>query len=163
MTVEIESGTELSIEVNGKRSAVAAMRDTPLLYVLRNDLGLKSPRFGCGNEQCGACVVLVDGKPTYSCTTPVDATRGKKITTVEGLGARGPHPLQEALIAEQAAQCGYCLSGIMLRAVALLEANADPSDAQVRDALDPHLCRCGSHNRIVRAVLRAAAAMREQR
>ena len=162
MTIELETGTDLSLDVNGKRRSVAATGDTPLLYVLRNDLGLKSPRFGCGTEQCGSCVVLVDGRPTYSCTTPVEAVKGRHITTVEGLGEKAPHPLQEALIAEQAAQCGYCLSGIMLRAVALLESNRDPSDADVRAALDAHLCRCGSHNRIVRAVLRAAAAMREQ-
>jgi nicotinate dehydrogenase subunit A len=161
MTFEIESSTALSLVVNGERCAVTASGDTPLLYVLRNDLGLKSPRFGCGTEQCGACVVLADGKPVYACTTPVVAVQGKRITTVEGLCAKGPHPLQEALIAEQAAQCGYCLSGIMLRAVALLESRRDPSDAEVRAALDAHLCRCGSHNRIVRAVLRAAAAMRE--
>jgi len=160
MTVELEAGAGLALEVNGKRCDVAASGDTPLLYVLRNDLGLKSPRFGCGTEQCGACVVLVEGKPVYSCTTPVDAVRGKRVTTVEGLGAEAPHPLQEALIAEQAAQCGYCLSGIMLRAVALLESRREPSEAEVRAALDPHLCRCGSHNRIVRAVLRAASAMR---
>ena len=160
MSVEIEADAGLSVEVNGRRREVTASGDTPLLYVLRNDLGLKSPRFGCGTEQCGACVVLVDGKPVYSCTTPIDAVKGKRVATVEGLAEKGPHPLQEALIAEQAAQCGYCLSGIMLRAVALLEANRDPSDAEVRSALDAHLCRCGSHNRIVRAVLRAAAAMR---
>lgn len=162
MTLEIEAATTPGLDVNGKRCAICASGDTPLLYVLRNDLGLKSPRFGCGTEQCGACVVLVDGRPTYSCTTRVEAVKGHRVTTVEGLGESVPHPLQEALIAEQAAQCGYCLSGIMLRAVALLQANRDPSDADVRTALDPHLCRCGSHNRIVRAVLRAAAAMRER-
>ena len=162
MSVEVESGTDVCVDVNGRRCKVTAAGDTPLLYVLRNDLSLKSPRFGCGTEQCGACVVLVDGKPIYSCTTPVDAVKGKHVVTVEGLGEKHPHPLQEALIAEQAAQCGYCLSGIMLRAVALLESNRDPSDGEVRSALDPQLCRCGSHNRIVRAVLRAAAAMRER-
>jgi Aerobic-type carbon monoxide dehydrogenase, small subunit CoxS/CutS homologs len=162
MTLEVETGSALGLDVNGKRCRIAAAGDTPLLYVLRNDLGLKSPRFGCGTEQCGACVVLVEGKPAYSCTTPVDAVQGKRITTVEGLGAKAAHPLQEAFIAEQAAQCGYCLSGILMRAVALLEANREPTEAQVRAALDPHLCRCGSHNRIVRAVLRAAAAMRQR-
>ncbi|HET9578606.1 MAG TPA: (2Fe-2S)-binding protein [Usitatibacter sp.] len=161
MTLELESRPGLRLEVNGRRCETAAAADTPLLYVLRNDLGLKATRFGCGTEQCGACLVLVDGKPAYACTTPVSAVQGKSVTTVEGLAdARGPHALQRALIAEQAAQCGYCLSGIMMRAVALLEANRDPSEADVRTALDSHLCRCGSHNRIVRAVLRAAAEMR---
>ena len=160
MTIEIEPRAGLALEVNGKRCATPAAGDTPLLYVLRNDLDLKSPRFGCGTEQCGACVVLVDGKPAYSCTTPVSAVQGKRVTTVEGLTALGPHAVQQALIAEQAAQCGYCLSGIIVRAVALLDANAKPTEAQVRAALDAHLCRCGSHNRIVRAVLRAAASIR---
>ena len=162
MSIEIETRAQTVLDVNGKRCATPAAGDTPLLYVLRNDLGLKSPRFGCGTEQCGACVVLVDGRPTYSCTTPVSAVKDARVTTVEGLASQGMHPLQEALIAEQAAQCGYCLSGIMLRAVALLEGNRDPDEAEVRAALDAHLCRCGSHNRIVRAILRAAAVMRER-
>jgi nicotinate dehydrogenase subunit A len=162
MTVEAEAGAALALRVNGKACDTRAAGDTPLLYVLRNDLGLKSPRFGCGTERCGACVVRVDGKPVYSCTTPVSAVRGKRIETVEGLAANGMHPVQQALIAEQAAQCGYCISGIVMRAVALLEANAAPTEPQVREALDPHLCRCGSHNRIVRAVLRASVAMRER-
>jgi nicotinate dehydrogenase subunit A len=160
MTVEAEAG--LALHVNGMACETRAAEDTPLLYVLRNDLGLKSPRFGCGTERCGSCVVRVDGKPVYSCTTPWSAVRGKRIETVEGLAANGPHPVQQALIAEQAAQCGYCISGIVMRAVALLESNATPTEAQVREALDAHLCPCGSHNRIVRAVLRAAAAMRER-
>lgn len=147
--------------VNGATRSVEAEDDTALLYVLRNDLGLKGSRFGCGHEQCGACMVLVDGKPAYSCTLPVSAVAGKRVTTVEGLGtAQAPHPLQEAFLAEQAGQCGYCLSGILISAAALIERNADPSRAEVAAALDPHLCRCGAHNRIVRAVLRAAAAMR---
>lgn len=162
MTLEVEAGAGLALDVNGKHCETPASGDTPLLYVLRNDLGLKSPRFGCGTEQCGACVVLVEGRPVYSCTTPLDAVKGKRVVTVEGLGAGAPHPLQEAFIAEQAAQCGYCLSGILMRAAALLESNRDPTDAEVRAALDAHLCRCGSHNRIVRAVLRAAAALRER-
>lgn len=161
MTVEAEARTMSMLEVNGKRCETPAAADTPLLYVLRNDLGLKAARFGCGTEQCGACLVLVDGKPAYSCTTPLSAVQGKRVTTVEGLSERGPHALQRALIAEQAAQCGYCLSGIIMRGVALLEADRSPSEAQVREALDAHLCRCGSHNRIVRAVLRAAAELRE--
>ena len=148
------------IEVNGTATDIA-LDDTPLLYVLRNRLGLLSPRFGCGTEQCGACVVLVDGKPVYSCTTPAAAVQGKRIRTIEGLGTEAhPHPLQAALLAEQAAQCGYCLSGILMRAVAFLERNPAPTEGEVRRALDEHLCRCGSHNRIVRAVLRAARAMR---
>ena len=142
------------IEVNGE-PVEAPTDDTPLLYVLRNTLGLKGTRFGCGTEQCGACVVLVDGEPTYSCTTPASAVDGRRVTTVEGLARDGrPHPLQEALLAEQAGQCGYCLSGIVMRAAALLALNPKPTEEQVRAALDPHLCRCGSHNRIVRAVLR---------
>lgn len=164
MTIELETRSGLRLEVNGRRCQTAAAADTPLLYVLRNDLGLKATRFGCGTEQCGSCLVLVDGKPAYSCTTPVSAVEGKKVTTVEGLGdASGPHALQRALIDEQAAQCGYCLSGIIMRGVALLEANRDPTEAEVKTALDAHLCRCGSHNRIVRAVLRAAAELRGAR
>jgi nicotinate dehydrogenase subunit A len=149
------------ITVNGATRAVEAEEDTALLYVLRNDLGLKGSRFGCGHEQCGACMVLVDGKPAYACTLPASAVAGKRVTTVEGLGtAQAPHPLQEAFLAEQAGQCGYCLSGILISAAALLERNANPSRTEVIAALEPHLCRCGAHNRIVRAVLRAAAAMR---
>jgi nicotinate dehydrogenase subunit A len=149
------------ITVNGATRAVEAEEDTALLYVLRNDLGLKGSRFGCGHEQCGACMVLVDGKPAYACTLPASAVAGKRVTTVEGLGtAQAPHPLQEAFLAEQAGQCGYCLSGILISAAALLERNANPSRTEVIAALEPHLCRCGAHNRIVRAVLRAAATMR---
>jgi len=162
MTVAVEAGARVRLEVNGKSCESAAAADTPLIYVLRNDLGLKGTRFGCGTEQCGSCLVLADGKPAYACTTPLAAVEGRKITTVEGLAAGGePHPLQRALIAEQAAQCGYCLSGIVMRGAALLAENPAPTEAQVRSALDAHLCRCGSHNRIVRAVLRAAAEMRE--
>jgi nicotinate dehydrogenase subunit A len=161
MTVTTESRTTTALLVNGRCCETPAAADTPLLYVLRNDLGLKAARFGCGTEQCGSCVVLVDGKPVYSCTTPVSAVTGKRVTTVEGLSQHGVHPLQRALIAEQAAQCGYCLSGIMMRAVALLEAHRDPTEEDVRAALDAHLCRCGSHNRIVRAVLRAAREMED--
>jgi nicotinate dehydrogenase subunit A len=149
------------ITVNGAPRAVAAEADTALLYVLRNDLGLKGSRFGCGHEQCGACMVLVDGKPAYACTLPLSAVAGKRVTTIEGLGtAEAPHPLQDAFLAEQAGQCGYCLSGILISAAALLDRNPAPSRAEVGLALEPHLCRCGAHNRIVRAVLRAAAAMR---
>ena len=147
----------LELQVNGERRRIEAHRDTPLLYVLRNDLGLVGSRFGCGSGQCGACFVLVDGRPIASCDLPAWSVEGKQITTVEGLGANGElHPVQKALIAEQAAQCGYCMSGIAVAAAALLAANKAPSEKQVREALDKHLCRCGSHNRVVKAVMRAA-------
>jgi nicotinate dehydrogenase subunit A len=144
----------VKLEVNGASRSVEAHPDTPLLYALRNELGLTGSRFGCGSGQCGACFVLVDGKPIASCDLPLWSVEGKKITTIEGLGGR--HPVQKALVAEQAAQCGYCMSGIVMAAVALLSANKNPSDSEVRQALDKNLCRCGSHNRVVRAVLRAA-------
>jgi len=147
----------LQILVNGAAHATPAAPDTPLLYVLRNDLGLAGTRFGCGTEQCGACLVLVDGKPAYSCTTRVGDVVGRQVTTVEGLAAGGePHALQRAFLAENAAQCGFCSSGMLVRAAALLASNPDPDAAAVKQALEPQLCRCGSHNRIVRAVLRAA-------
>jgi nicotinate dehydrogenase subunit A len=144
----------LELEVNGARRRVEAHPDTPLLYVLRNDLGLTGSRFGCGSGQCGACFVLVDGRATASCDLPVGSVSQKKIVTVEGLGGR--HPVQKALVAEQAAQCGYCMSGIVMSAVALLSQKSKPTEQDVRAALDKNLCRCGSHNRVVRAVLRAA-------
>jgi len=147
----------LQILVNGAAHATPAAPDTPLLYVLRNDLGLAGTRFGCGTEQCGACLVLVDGKPAYSCTTRVADVVGRQVTTVEGLAAGSePHALQRAFLAENAAQCGFCSSGMLVRAAALLASNPDPDAAAVKQALEPQLCRCGSHNRIVRAVLRAA-------
>ena len=147
----------IRLEVNGIAREIDAAENTPLLYALRNDLGLTATHFGCGTGECGACHVLLDGVAVASCDTPLWSAAGKKITTVEGLGsAERPHPLQEALLAEQAAQCGYCLSGILISAAALLERNPDPDDAAVRAALDRNLCRCGSHNRVVRAVLRAA-------
>lgn len=147
-----------AVTVNGRRHEVHAEDDTPLLYVLRNHLGLKGTRFGCGVGLCGACFVLADDRPIYSCDTPLSSVADKSIVTVEGLSADGePHPVARALIAEQAAQCGYCMSGIVVAAAALLAANSDPTEAEVRAALDPNLCRCGSHNRVVRAVLRAAA------
>jgi len=147
----------MNLTVNGTAHAVAAKPDTPLLYVLRNELGLVGSRYGCGSGLCGACYVLIDGRPMASCDLPVSFAVGKQITTVEGLAAKGElHAVQRALIAEQAAQCGYCMSGIAVSAAALLAANKRPTEAQVRAALDKHLCRCGSHNRVVKALLRAA-------
>jgi nicotinate dehydrogenase subunit A len=147
----------MNVTVNGATREVVAKPDTPLLYVLRNDFGLVGSRFGCGSGQCGACYVLLDGRPMASCDLPVSFAVGKQITTVEGLGRNGElHSVQRALIAEQAAQCGYCMSGIAISAAALLAANKRPTEAQVRAALDKHLCRCGSHNRVVKAVLKAA-------
>ncbi|HET7666225.1 MAG TPA: (2Fe-2S)-binding protein [Mycobacterium sp.] len=149
------------VHVNGHAWQVAADDDTALLYVLRNHLGLKGARFGCGRGVCGACSVLVDGHRVYSCDTPLWSVAGKEVTTVEGLGADGePHPVARAIVAYQAAQCGYCMSGIVVSAAALLATNPDPSESEVRSALDDNLCRCGAHNRVVRAVLSAAAEMR---
>lgn len=146
------------LTVNGQDRAVAADPSTMLLDVVRGELGLTGTHFGCGANQCGACNVLIDGRAVASCDTPLWAAAGKEITTVEGLGSpEKPHPLQRAFIAEQAMQCGYCASGIVISAAALLKANPHPTDAEVRAALDRNLCRCGAHNRIVRAVLRAAS------
>jgi nicotinate dehydrogenase subunit A len=148
------------LTLNGAESAIEADPDTPLLYALRNDLQLKGTRFGCGSGQCGACFVLIDGHPAPACDTPLWSVAGKRITTVEGLGSPGAlHPLQEAFLAEQAAQCGYCTSGVLISAAALLAKNPSPTESEVRAALDRNLCRCGSHNRMVRAVLRAAAEL----
>jgi nicotinate dehydrogenase subunit A len=145
------------LQVNGVERVVEADPATPLLTVLRATLGLTGAHFGCGLNQCGACNVLIDGRAVAACDTPLWAAAGKSITTVEGLGTpERPHPLQAAFIAEQAMQCGYCISGILISAVALLQHNPDPSESEVRAALDRNLCRCGAHNRIVRAVLRAA-------
>jgi nicotinate dehydrogenase subunit A len=143
----------MMLEVNGVQRSVEASPETPLLYVLRNDLGLVGTRFGCGSGQCGACFVLIDGRAMASCDLPVSFAAGKKVTTIEGL--EGAHPVQKALVAEQAAQCGYCMSGIVMSAVALLETNKNPTEAELRSALDKNLCRCGSHNRVVRAILNA--------
>ena len=146
------------LTVNGASSEIEASAQTPLLYALRNDLSLKGTRFGCGSGQCGACFVLIDGNPAPACDTPLWAAAGKRITTVEGLSKGGElHPLQHAFLAEQAAQCGYCTSGILISAAALLARNPRPTESEVRAALDRNLCRCGSHNRMVRAVLRAAS------
>ena len=138
--------------VNGQPKEVAANENTPLLYVLRNDLGLAGSRFGCGSGQCGACFVMVNGKPMASCDLPISFLENKTVTTVEGLNGK----VQKALLAEQAAQCGYCMSGIIISAAALLERNPSPSEKEVKEALDKNLCRCGSHNRVVRAVMRAS-------
>ena len=146
----------MELHVNGVSRRVDVNPDTPLLYVLRNDLGLVGSRFGCGSGQCGACFVLVDGKSMASCDLPVSFVVDKRVTTVEGLGNGELHKVQQALIAEQAAQCGYCMSGIAVAAAALLASNRKPTEQQVREALDKHLCRCVSHNRFVRAVMRAA-------
>jgi nicotinate dehydrogenase subunit A len=151
-----------TLTVNGRSHTIAAEPETALLYVLRNDLKLKGARFGCGMGQCGACTVLVDGKPVQSCDFPLSAAAGKHITTVEGLARDGTlHPLQQAFIDEQAAQCGYCASGIIMAAKALLDANPRPTEAEIRTALKGNLCRCGTHYRILRAIQRAAADLRK--
>ena len=157
MRKSTEATALIRLNVNGADHEVSAAEDTPLLYVLRNDLGLKAARFGCGTGQCGACFVLIDGRAVASCDTPLWSAVGKTIVTLEGLGTpERPHPLQCAVIDEQAAQCGYCLSGVLVSAAALLAQNAAPGEADVRAALERNLCRCGSHNRLVRAVLRSA-------
>ena len=148
--------------VNGKPVSVALdNEDTPLLNVLRNDLGLMGTRFGCGLEQCGCCMVLIDGQPEKCCAKPVWSITGKSVTTIEGIGSpEHPHPLQQAFLDEQAGQCGYCLSGILISAKALLAVNPSPTRGEIALALDGNICRCGSHNRILRAIEKAAAVMR---
>jgi nicotinate dehydrogenase subunit A len=149
----------ITLIVDGKSTEVSADPTMPLLYALRSELGLDNPKFGCGLAQCGACTVQVDGRPTRSCVTPVTSVRGKKVTTLNGLGtADRPHPLQTAYIAEQVPQCGYCLSGWMLTAAALLRDTPKPSDMQIRQALAGVKCRCGTHMAILRAVKRAAGS-----
>ena len=151
----------LVLNVNGARREVAAEPETPLLYVLRNDLNLKGARYGCGVGLCGACTVIVDGKAVQSCDVPVSAVEGKAITTIEGIGtAANPHPLQKAFIAEQAAQCGYCVTGIIMSAKALLDSNSAPTEDELRQALERNLCRCGTHTRILRAIRSCAAGAR---
>jgi nicotinate dehydrogenase subunit A len=151
----------ISLLVNREQRTVPASPDTPLLYVLRNDLALNGAKFGCGQAQCGACTVMLGKTPVRSCVLPVSAVRGEPVTTVEGLGTPGHlHPLQQAFIDEQAAQCGYCSSGMLMAAKALLDANPHAKKTAVRAALAGQKCRCGAHNRIVRAVMRAAEAMR---
>jgi aerobic-type carbon monoxide dehydrogenase small subunit (CoxS/CutS family) len=170
--------SDFTLTVNGARQVVTAAPDTPLLYVLRNDLKLRSPRLGCGMAQCGACAVLVDGKEIRSCITPISTVAGKKVTTVEGLpavwaakqqlseaeAATTLHPVQQAWIDEQVPQCGYCQSGMMIAAVELLSKNPNPTVAQIKDAFtntppSPHLCRCGTYSAIIDAVQRAAKAI----
>jgi len=149
----------INLKVNGVSRSVPAEPDTPLLYVLRNDLELNGAKFGCGLAQCGACTVLVDGRAVRSCVTPIGAVATSEITTIEGIGSlEKPHPLQRAFIDEQAAQCGYCINGMIMSAKELLDRNPRPSEQDVRTALAANLCRCGTHNRIIRAVLRAAQA-----
>ena len=149
---------QFSLTVNGRTRVVDVEPTTPLLYVLRNDLELKGPRFGCGLAQCGSCSVIMDGDAIRSCITPVSAAENRSVTTLEGLGSvNEPHELQAAFIQEQAAQCGYCMNGMIINAKVLLENNPDPSDDDIKQALDPILCRCGSHYRVIRAIKRAAA------
>ncbi|MGY2414968.1 (2Fe-2S)-binding protein [Pseudomonas pergaminensis] len=150
----------VTLEVNGQKSDVSAMADTPLLLVLRNDLQLNGPKYGCGLGECGACTVIIDGVAARSCVFPLSGAAGREIVTLEGLGTRQvPHPVQQAFIDEQAAQCGYCLNGMIMTTKALLDRNPDPSEAEVRNALSGNLCRCGTHIEILRAVLRAARLM----
>ncbi|MFC7737313.1 (2Fe-2S)-binding protein [Roseomonas sp. GCM10028921] len=152
----------LAFTLNGAPAVVEAPEGMTLLQALRGPLGLSGPRFGCGGEACGCCYVTLDGEPRPSCTLPAEAAAGRAVGTVEGLGGPGaPHPLQSAFLAEAAGQCGYCLSGILVSAAALLARDPDPDEAAMRAALEPHLCRCGVQNRMIRAVRRAAREMRE--
>ena len=149
------------VRINGRDCEGQADPNTPLLYILRNDLKLKGTRFGCGEAHCGACNVLLDGNAVPSCDTPLWSVPGHEVTTIEGIGGEsGLHPLQQAFIDEQAIQCGYCIDGIIISAVALLQREPDPSDTQIAAALDRNLCRCGTHVRILRAIRAAARAMR---
>jgi len=153
----------ITLSVNGGTCRVEADPDTPLLDVLRNHFGLTGTRFGCGLEQCGACMVLIDGAPVQSCGAALSTVAGKSVMTIEGLGSpANPHPLQQAFIDEQAGQCGYCLSGILIAAKALLDRDPAPTRAEIASALDDNICRCGAHHRILRAVALAAARMREE-
>ncbi len=150
----------MTLKVNGHDHQIDADPDTPLLYVLRDDLALNAAKFGCGLGQCGACTVIVDGKAVLSCVTPLVLLENKQVTTLEGLGTiDAPAPIQRAFMEEQAAQCGYCIAGMMMRAQALLQRNPKPTDEQIRSELDINLCRCGTHMRIIRAVRRAARLM----
>jgi nicotinate dehydrogenase subunit A len=158
--MEIQDIMTISLKVNGATRVVSAEPDTPLLYVLRNDLELNGAKFGCGLAQCGACTVLIDGRAARSCVTSIDTIGQSEITTIEGLGTIDkPHPLQRAFMEEQAAQCGYCINGMIMTAKELLDRNPKPSEQDVREGLAANLCRCGTHGRIIRAVLRAAQLM----
>jgi nicotinate dehydrogenase subunit A len=151
----------IKLDVNGRTWDIDADPSTPLLYVLRDDLQLNGAKFGCGLGQCGACTVMVDRRPAFSCITPIAALQGRRIVTIEGLGTiESPGPVQRAFIEEQAAQCGYCIPGMMMRAQALLEANPSPTQAEIRTHMNANLCRCGTHMRILRAVERAAGFMK---
>lgn len=151
----------IKLTVNGREHMLDAEPDTPLLYILRDQLALSGAKFGCGLGQCGACTVMLNGEAVFSCLTPLLLVAGKEVTTVEGLGTEGsPGPMQRAFIEEQAAQCGYCIAGMMMRAQALLRKNSSPSDTDIRTAMEPNLCRCGTHMRIMRAIRRAAALMK---
>ena len=151
---------QITLNVNGKSRMIDTDPSTPLLYVLRGDLELNGPRFGCGLSQCGACTVIIDGNTVRSCSFPVSSAQNKQITTLEGLGTVAhPHALQKAFVDEQAAQCGYCMNGMIMSAKVLLDKNPHPSDDDIKRALDPNICRCGSHLRVIRAVKRAAAAI----
>lgn len=152
----------MQLKVNGRTHHIDADPNTPLLYVLRGDLQLNAAKYGCGVAQCGACTVMVDGEAVFSCVTPVQILDGKEVTTLEGLGTlENPGPMQRAFMDEQAAQCGYCIPGMMMRAQALLQKNPAASSAEIRKHLEPHLCRCGTHMRILRAVQRAAQSMQK--
>jgi nicotinate dehydrogenase subunit A len=153
----------ITLDVNGQSRAVDDDPDTPLLYVLRDTLGLHAAKFGCGLGQCGACTVMIDSRAVLSCITPISAVGNRRVTTVEGLGtAERPGPMQRAFIEEQAAQCGYCIPGMMMRAQALLQATPNAGEEEIRRALEPNLCRCGTHMRILRAVGRAARLMKDK-
>ncbi|MFD2182486.1 (2Fe-2S)-binding protein [Rhodoplanes azumiensis] len=160
MTPSADDAPAVALIVNGTPVQLVGDPTRPLLAVLREELGLAGSRFGCGQEQCGACMVLIDGEPAYSCSREIGSLAGRSVVTVEGLGGgRGLHPLQQALLDEQAGQCGYCLSGIMISGAALLARNPVPTRPEILEALDRHLCRCGVHNRVVRAVQRAGAVL----
>jgi nicotinate dehydrogenase subunit A len=151
---------KISLRVNGKSQAIEAEPDMPLLYALRNDLRLNGPKFGCGLAQCGACTVILDGNAIRSCVTPISAVQNKSVTTLEGLGStKKMHKIQQAFVDEQAAQCGYCINGMIMSSKALLDKNSKPTDSQIKEALAGNLCRCGTHIRILRAVKRASGQL----
>jgi len=160
MTLASTDDQSYSFRLNGEAVVVQALSDEPLLYVLRDRLKMKGTRFGCGLNQCGACRVTINGLPQASCDTPIWAVAGSSVTTIEGLGGGGLHPVQQAMIDTQAGQCGFCLSGMVMSIAHLLEHQSDPDETTIRTSLDGHLCRCGTHQRIVQAALRAAAKLR---